>query len=665
MGRILRFVLIVLAALVLLAVAAVYLIPADVYRGQIEAAAHSATGRELSIKGALGFTLYPAIGLKAEDVSFANAEGGRAKDMAQMDSLVVGLELFPLLAGEVRVAELVLDNPTINLELSRSGKPNWEFEGGGDGGAAAAPAPNGSTGGGPSDLTLGDVRLINGKVTYTDLKTGTTETLENIDATVALPNLDSPLSVAGSAVYKGETLNLDATVSRPRALMEAGATPVELSLSSALMNAAFKGDVDMGPGKVTGALDFKTDSVRKLAAWTGSAMPEGEGYGPMSAKGQLAAEGSTIRLAQATLSLDGMTGTGDVSVNTGGKVPEIKGVLALDRLNANPYISASDGGGRTPKDSGGGSGWSDEPIDTRALKALNADFTFTAGEVLFQKLKFGKSALGVVLKNGVLSANLREIALYGGGGKGEFTLDGSRGTPSLRSSASLDAIQALPLLTDAASMTWLEGLGIVSFDVSGSGASQRAIMRSLNGKGRVKFTDGAIIGVNLAQIARTIQSPMSGLQDSSQKTDFAELSGTFEIVNGVLTNLDMQLLNPFVRIAGKGVVDIGNQAMKYRIEPRAVGSIEGQGGKGDLSGVGIPFVIQGPWSNLTFMPDLEGLIDGSLQDALSGEGIKIPGVEGLTLPGQQRDEKPEEQKQEEEKPLIPGLPSIPGLPGGR
>lgn len=86
-------------------------------------------------------------------------------------------------------------------------------------------------------------------------------------------------------------------------------------------------------------------------------------------------------------------------------------------------------------------------------------------------------------------------------------------------------------------------------------------------------------GVNLAEIARTVQSALTGQAfGSSAKTDFAELGGTFDIVNGVLTNTDLKLLNPLVRLSGQGIVDIGGQGMKYRIEPKAVASSKDKAG---------------------------------------------------------------------------------------
>ncbi|MBI1238780.1 MAG: AsmA family protein [Alphaproteobacteria bacterium] len=704
MARILTLLGIVVVAIVGAAIAAVLLIPVDVYRGQIEAAAQQATGRELKIAGDLGLTFYPTIGIRAEQVTFQNTPSGKAPRMAEMDSLVVGVQVLPLLSGDLRITELVLEKPVINLEISKSGKPNWEFE---TQGAAPAAAPTGgegepSSGGGSSvsELSFGDVRIVDGTVSYSDLGAGTTETIEAINVSIALPSLDDPLEADGSLTYKGETLNIDASAETPRALLEGGATPIALEIASRLIDATFTGSLDSAKTALNGGISLSADSVRDLATWLGTALPKGEGFQALSLKGTIASAGTRADFKDLTLSFDNMAGTGALALDTGGAVPYLSGALDLNQLDLNPYLADSGSGtGATassaPLSGGGSSGggrWSSEPIDASGLKAINADLTFTVGAFRVQKINMGKSLVTLVLKNGVMTVNLKELDLYQGSGAGVFVVDGSRGAPTIRTKMTLDAIQALPLLTDAADMSWLEGLGTVTLDVAGTGGSQAAIMRSLTGNGAISFVDGSIRGVNLAEIARNIEGALTGSAiGESAKTDFAQLGGTFKITNGVLTNTDLSLLNPFVRMLGNGAIDIGAQTMKYRVEPRAVSSIEGQGGQGDLAGVGIPFLISGPWNNLSFAPDLEGVANQAIQDALSGKGIQIPGLPGLggqtpsegegatgqeskpaspidLLPGllggqkpaeeKPAEEKPAEEKPAEEKPLIPGFPGL-------
>ncbi len=196
-------------------------------------------------------------------------------------------------------------------------------------------------------------------------------------------------------------------------------------------------------------------------------------------------------------------------------------------------------------------------------------------------------------------------------------------------------------------------------------------MRSLSGAAKIRFEDGAIKGVNLAEIARTIESALTGSAiGGAAKTDFAELSGSFVIKGGIAANKDLRLLNPFVRLNGAGLIDIGNQTLDYRVEPKAVSSRTGQGGAFDLGGIGIPFRIKGPWSNPSYEPDLSGVMSSTLDSILKGgnplDSLKNGGDVGGLLQGlggqpeDATDKKNDQKKKKKDNPLDP----LKGLFGG-
>jgi AsmA protein len=278
--------------------------------------------------------------------------------------------------------------------------------------------------------------------------------------------------------------------------------------------------------------------------------------------------------------------------------------------------SGADAKGST---AGSGAAWSDAPIDFAGLRSIDADLDFAVNALVVGGMQIGRSALEIALSGGKLRANLKQMALYGGNGTGVISLNGESGAPQVGLDLTFAGVQGEPFLTDAAGFTRLSGTGNIALKVAATGGSQRTLMRALDGTMQIKFEDGAIKGVNLAEIARTIQSALTGTAvGAGAKTDFAELSGSFVIKDGVGANKDLKLLNPFVRLSGAGLVDIGNQTLDYRVEPKAVRSAEGQGGQGDLGGIGIPFRIKGPWSHLSYAPDLSGVLNSTVDSILKG-----------------------------------------------
>jgi AsmA protein len=662
--RILRWVLLVLVLLILAVVALPFMLPASVYKEQIIEQARLATGRELKIDGDLSVSFFPTLGVEINKVRFQNVAGASEADMATMETLVVGAELMPLLSGSLRVTELRLVNPVIHLESDKDGRGNWLFTPAtaqtppADG----APPPQPPANAPPPDLSFRDVTLTGGMLTYSDARTGTAQRVDEIDVSVKLPSLDQPMLLKGALTWNKEKITLDAEVEKPRALSTASKSAAKATIEGEVLNATFDGEIDAGDGAILGDISFKTNSARRLAAWAGVGLPNVKGFGPMSLTGRMHSTAKRIAFEKAKLSLDGMNGSGNLALETDKTTPKVKGDFTLDRLDLNPYMGGSGGGGAGGPRSGATSGWSDAPIDFSALRLVDADLDFAVNALNAGGLRIGRSALDIALNGGKLRANLKQLALYGGNGTGVIGLDGSGATPGFALDLNFSGVQAEPFLTDAAGITKLSGTGSLVAKVAGSGSSERAWMRSLGGAARVNVADGAIKGINLAEIARTIQSALTGSAiGGSAKTDFAELSASFVIKGGIAANKDLKMLNPFVRLNGAGVVDIGSRTLDYRVEPKAVNSIKGQGGVAGLGGIGVPFRIHGPWSNPKYEPDLSGVVNSTLDSILKGEnpldGLKGEGGLGGLIPGlggeKKQDGKKNQKKKDQDQPQVP------------
>ncbi|MBL4863400.1 MAG: AsmA-like C-terminal region-containing protein, partial [Rhodobiaceae bacterium] len=216
-------------------------------------------------------------------------------------------------------------------------------------------------------------------------------------------------------------------------------------------------------------------------------------------------------------------------------------------------------------------------------------------------------------------------------GTGRLVLDGSGSTPAVTAKFDLANISAYPLLRDAAAFERLEGDGTINFDVRTTGRSQKAMMSALSGAGSITFADGAIRGINIAKLMRNVLSAATSGWESggTESTDFSELSGTFTIARGILSNTDLKLLSPLVRVTGKGTVDLPAQTLIYRVEPKLAATLEGQGSTQEATGLEVPIVISGPWADPRFTPDFAAIIanpDG-IKDVI--DAVKEDGGKGL------------------------------------
>jgi AsmA protein len=650
--------LVVVAAIVVLVIAAAVvvpmLVPLETYKQEVVQQVRNATGRDLRIGGEVKLSLFPSLALEVNDVAFANASWASTPDMAKLSRLDVALKILPLLSGKVEVDRFVLVDPVINLEIDKQGRPNWRFE-------TATPAetkskqegaekPATAKSGAPAlpELHFGDVRLVNGTVTYLDAAKQQRFAITAVNMTVSLPSLDDPLKADGELTWNGEAIDLNLGVENPRKLLAGTTTPVALKVSSKPVSLSFQGEVTQAePLRVNGTVTLDVPSVRKLAAWTGHPLEVGgSGLEPFSLKGMLALNGPKLSFTGAEIALDEIKGEGEVSVDTGGAKPDIRAMLDVETLDLNPYLggkgetqAAEPAKAGTKKQEPGD--WSDDPIDLSALDTANADLSFSAAAIRFQEIKIGPSAVKVTLKDRVLITDLSRLELYGGNGHARLAVDGSGPVPAIKESFAISGVQAQPLLADAAGFDRLEGTAEAEMAATTRGRTEREMVQALKGSGAVKFSDGAISGINLAAMVRNASSAfLDAGAGKAQKTDFAELSGTFTIQNGILKNDDLELVNPLLRLHGAGTVDLPLRTVDYRVEPKLVAALEGQGGTKEAEGITVPVVISGPWHDLSYRPDLSGVAKEILKnpekaaEAAKGalEGLKKGGDGGKDIP---------------------------------
>lgn len=631
-------VLIGIATVFVLVVAAVvivpFLIPAETYVARIQEAVKESTGRDLTIAGDVSVSVFPNLTIEANDVSFSNPDFAKNASMASLKSLQASLQVMPLFSGEVKVDRFILVEPVINVEKAADGRMNLEMEP--QAGAAeaeaetspASPAPDAaSEPGGPADLpavSLGEVRIENGTLTYTDHGTGQNEKVTGINADVTLESLQKPAGIDGTITWHGEEIALTLNTGAPADILGGKQTSVTAAIESNPVTLSYDGHLTMGDIlAAAGALDLDVPSVRGLAAWAGNPLPAdagGSGLGPLAIKGKLEMKGDRISFDNADLSLDAIRAKGAFAFDGGGAKPAITARLDVETLDLNPYLGGGSAGagegdgnaessGSGQASSGGAApqGWSDAPIDTAALGLVEADLNLSCQGIRYQDIKIGSSTLEVTLHSSKLVATLKELNLYEGVAKGRLVLDGASKPLKLEKEFNLDGLQARPLLSDAAGFDRLEGTAAGHIAITSRGNSQKALMSNLNGKGDLTFLDGAIIGVNIAAMVRNVTAAFTG-EIEEQKTDFAELSGTFTIKNGLLRNDDLKLVAPLLRMGGQGTVNIAAKTMDYRVEPKAVPTLEGQGGEEAMGGVLVPVNIKGPWHDLSYEPDLAAML---------------------------------------------------------
>ncbi|KPK07742.1 MAG: hypothetical protein AMJ64_05760 [Betaproteobacteria bacterium SG8_39] len=287
--------------------------------------------------------------------------------------------------------------------------------------------------------------------------------------------------------------------------------------------------------------------------------------------------------------------------------------IDADRLNLDRYLGkpAAGGGGQGGGAStgGGGGAAADPKVDLSGLKGLEASGRVHVGALQVQNAKLSDVTAQIRLANGRLEVSPHSAKLYQGALSGALSADANGNRVALKQT--LSNVSVGPLVRDVAQKDAIEGRGNVALDVRTAGGTVGAMKKALAGTARVQLRDGAVKGIDLAETLRKAkavlgsQAAQQQLAEGGKQTDFSELSGSFNIQNGVARNNDLQGKAPLFRLAGAGDIDIGNSRIDYLAKPTVVGSSKGQGGRelAELNGVTVPVRLVGPFDAVKYEVD--------------------------------------------------------------
>jgi uncharacterized protein involved in outer membrane biogenesis len=413
-----------IVGLVLLVVlVAPLLIDGNVFKPQLVAQAQRATGRDVAIEGPVRFAVLPVPRLVVSGLRIANPPGGRTPTMVDVKSVDASLAVLPLLGLRFEIAELTLTEPNIALEVAADGRPNWLL-GGSDAAAAPPPATSGVPPSGPGlsskplALHIDRIRIVGGRVSYTDARGGTPMRAEKVDLDLSAGGPEGPFAAKGSLVANGVPLSVDG---RLGGRAERG-HPLTLDLGGGGGRLRFDGTVSaLAPdARLAGRLETRADN---LAAFVGSLasaalQPSPVLPGPLAQKfsfdGVVEAGMAGFAATDMHVTLGEDSGQGSLSIAL--RAPRrIEGNLAFKRLDLDRWLAASSkpaapaGGARPPA--------TPAPPSPAAAPLLPADLALklalAADEVIYNGGTVRKLAVDAEADRGQLSLKRLEAQLPG------------------------------------------------------------------------------------------------------------------------------------------------------------------------------------------------------------------------------------------------------------
>ncbi|HYI05676.1 MAG TPA: AsmA family protein [Reyranella sp.] len=401
-----------LGPLLAAAVAAPYLVNVEAYKPLLVQAVKEATGRELVIDGPMQLRMFPVPRVSAQRVHFANAPGAEGAQMVDVRWIGASPSWWALLRGNVEIGRLTLYQPTIVLETDADGVPNWQFKpGAGASQAEGAPAEG-------FHLAIGELRIVQGTLSYTNPRTRQTIKAEQVEATAQVRSLEGPLAISGKATVNGVPLSLDVGMSERKAdghdlafalQVLSGKLDFKGRISALDASAELKGHLAVTTGVLT---DFIAAMVR--AAGQASPTFDASVVGRFTFDGGIELTPTRLAVTDFKMTMGAETASGTLAFEQGA-TPSLKGRVALPKIDLEKWLALlASPGAFQPAQPAGKAPAPPKPASLSPFPAaMDVSLALDVAEVVYRKGTVRDLAVAVEIHKGVITVPQLKAVLPG------------------------------------------------------------------------------------------------------------------------------------------------------------------------------------------------------------------------------------------------------------
>ena len=680
MAKPLKIALVILGLFVtLVVVAAVGLVmtfdPND-YRAEIESIVEEETGRDLAMRGDLELSIFPWLGVETNDVVLGNAEGFGPDPFAEIGYFGVSIRLLPLLDKQIQIGTVRLDGMRLNLARDASGQTNWddliaasEAE---DTEPEEPPAPSTETGFEITNLAVEAIEIDDAAVTWRDDSTGqrvalsdfslstgrisanatnpipvssrfvvslsqpaTTLTIDLVAKLAAdtdagqftLDNLRLEGTAAGDAVPAGKqqfTVATSAQLDQPAGVAKLTELTVQaagITLKGTADATELNGEAPQLSGQLV-AERFNPRSVLRALAIEPPATEDNSVLQSATLDARFSAGGTSAEIRQLTLTLDDTTLTGTAGVQDFER-QALAFDLDVDRINLDRYLpppTESPETTDTDEPQGGDINEIELPLDV--LAGLNVDGRFAIAELQASGMTFNDATLRVQGKPGQPLQQSLTAKAYGGDVSIQNRVAGAAdASPTYRFQGSLDELLFGNLLQDLVDKDWLQGKGLVTYDLTSQGRTVGDLRRHLSGTLQFGLSDGAIKGIDISRVLTAAESKLRGESTEAQaggETRFNRFGGSMTLKNGVAKTTDFSAGADQFTLAAKGSVNLVSMELDYQLNP-VLTAAPGGSRLDALVGKPIPVTVTGPVTSPKVRVDVKSLLRAEADERIDAE----------------------------------------------
>ncbi len=668
------YILLGLALAAVVAIAAlVSLIDPNQFKPQLVEQVRKSTGRELVIQGDIGWRFWPSLGLSLEQVALRNPVGFAEPDLVRFTRGEASVGLLPLLSHKLEIGKVTLSGAHLFIQTKADGSSNLsdllKASAEPKGEAASEPAattPPPASDKQPWQISLQGVELQQASALLQDDRNGTVSRLEQLDlnlgqlavaqwvpVTLAAKGAQGELAfdLKGAAQLKLASdasrselkdVALAGSLSEPTQRLDAFSLKADRlalgqwsSLTLSLQGAQGASDKPTLAGTLEGTLKARLDENRQLleisdavlaAKLSGDVLPRPQMQVKLAGFARAELDKQAVTLSNLVMGVDDALLSGNGSVQLGA-VPRVGFDLKGEKLDLDGWLGQPAKAAPATATSGAGApaqttvpaaqALSTAEPDLTALKSVDLAGRLQLGSLRLKGLDLSAVDLQLALAGGQLTLKQFSAGVAGGQVTASGVLDARQQPARYQVHKRVQGVDVRPLLQTLAQTDLLEGKGDLEVEAQGSGLSEQALRSRMQGKVNLRLSDGALHGINLAQMIREARATLTGKGADQvkevRKTDFSALTASFQIADGVARSDDIQLFAPALRVKGQGQTALVPETLDFLFLTSVVESSKGQGGKSvdELKDITIPVRIGGHWQAPSYKLDVKELLSNN------------------------------------------------------
>ncbi|PSU94647.1 AsmA family protein [Photobacterium kishitanii] len=616
------------------------------------------TGRDLVIKGDISWRFFPTLGLSVGETAFRNPVGFAQPNLVQFKQADLSVSVLPLLSQQLDIGDMRLEGAHVFVQTLKDGVTNLDGLTGKkaivDKTATETPAQHHDNGAKKSHwkVSVAGIELVNASAEILNDQTKMTAQLNHINFTLdsfkpqtwtkATFDVQGKVNTLTFSAQGSTDINLAANYNNvklkaftAKMTMKDGDTEIknaQLGLDQFTLGQwsnvtfAVNGQVpDLsfdthGTAKVKLATDHNVVTVQGLKITNdlaGEALPRSNMNIVVNTDASYDISQKLALVSSININADGtkVSGSGSYLAAT---IPDIRFALSSDNIDLDSWLpkkkASTDSTNTTvtpTTNTSAAKAESDisaqEP-DLSALKNINV-----AGVIAIKQLKVANAEVSNVkivtsIKQGIATINRFEASLYDGKITGSASVNVNSALPSYRLKNTISNVAMLPLLKAVANNQQLAGKANITADLNGRGLSEANIRHNIAGSIKVNISDGAVYGVNIADMLRNAKAKLKGQADSgtdtAKKTDFSALTTTLMLGKGIASTNNFQLASPLLAINGQGQTNLIDEGIDLTINTKIVAS-----GKGldEIKGISVPIHVSGYWQQPKYRLNIKDL----------------------------------------------------------